>query len=708
MRKRPAEGAVDAAQDAEYGAVQPPAVQPPEYAVTEQSRPPRFQALGPLSLNDLDALNAQEELAVVEIHAHGLARAVERAADGDAVRADNALALAVERDGAVVLAGYLHDLAGDVGDGTLAVAGAPVLEVADGDVVLTVPDLGALFELVCDVVRGLLAVERDEDLLRVGSGALGTEQLVAEESRRGEDDYDYEQVNDVHLAKESAFFVDHDVPPKCLLICAVDVPGQLLEVEFLRDLAQGVRRELPIERLVLHEPVDGPGKARRVAVFDDKTAANVRLREVAVAADVGHDEGQRAVHGLEDCEAHRLVAAAGVEVEVGRAEDAVRVVPIAGLDHDIAEPELRRLLLDGVKLLAVAAYDAAEGPVRELFELREGVEQEKEPLFRRIAREDGEHELALAYAELRTDGHVAHGVLLRLHAGAAGNSAPCQGDGLRRRVRMGDLYVLHHRGGGGLGLRGFRLRGLYLRQRLTGNGRSAGGRAVPHGHHIISIGCIRGQAGGGVARPGDGGGHIAVLIQHPVAVRVGGSRPCQGNGVLGRAAPETGDGGRGLGLVGGRAQRGSSVIVGNVGIAGHADDDRQAAGGTKAGKLRLHRRALAAPFQGLAGRASEQLSVLVVRDLDALRRGALHKAQSSRNGISADAQRDHGHVYTGDVSRRGLHVKLHKRKEKDDCQYQAQQPLTMTFFCYFEHKTTSALFPICIYCSTGIFHCPAE
>lgn len=104
-------------------------------------------------------------------------------ADGDAVRADNALALAVERDGAVVLAGYLHDLAGDVGNGALAVAGAPVLEVADGDVVLTVPDLGALFELVCDVVRGLLAVERDEDLLGVGCGALGTEQLVAEESR---------------------------------------------------------------------------------------------------------------------------------------------------------------------------------------------------------------------------------------------------------------------------------------------------------------------------------------------------------------------------------------------------------------------------------------------------------------------------------------------------------------------------------------------
>src|SRR5699024_10205937 len=112
--------------------VEPPAVQPPKYAVREQRGTPRFQELRPLSLDDLDALNAQEEFAVVEIHAHGLARAVERAAYRDAVRTHYAFALADQRGGAIVLAGDLHDLAGDVGDGALAVAGAPVGEVAEG------------------------------------------------------------------------------------------------------------------------------------------------------------------------------------------------------------------------------------------------------------------------------------------------------------------------------------------------------------------------------------------------------------------------------------------------------------------------------------------------------------------------------------------------------------------------------------------------
>src|SRR5699024_9011483 len=110
---------------------------------------------------------------------HGLARAVERAAYRDAVRTHYAFALADQRGGAIVLAGDLHDLAGDVGDGALAVAGAPVGEVAESDVVFAVPDLGAGFELLCDVIRRLFAVERDADLLGVGDGAVRAKELHA-------------------------------------------------------------------------------------------------------------------------------------------------------------------------------------------------------------------------------------------------------------------------------------------------------------------------------------------------------------------------------------------------------------------------------------------------------------------------------------------------------------------------------------------------
>ena len=86
------------------------------------------------------------------------------------------------------------------------------------------------------------------------------------------------------------------------------------------------------------------------------------------------------------------------------------------MNDRLAQAQGLGLLIHLVKLLPIAADDAAEGLVRELFQLRQGVQQEEEALFRRVARQDGQHELTLADAQLRTDGEVAHGGLFRLHA----------------------------------------------------------------------------------------------------------------------------------------------------------------------------------------------------------------------------------------------------------------------------------------------------